>query len=448
MQKIASTLLVATLIFFLGCSFKPASTEQNKESSSKLATALAIANPEEKPSATPSFVTTFSDALRITKERSPQIKSYQALIDSKRALVKQANALNKNPEIILQPENFGGDLNGFSHSETALLLSKTLETGGKSERRVALAKAEQELQQLQTDIAMAELYVQLRKAYSKLQAAQELRTLTQAQLKISERQVEASQKRVALGGVRTSELSKAKVVDETAKLELRKADDEILLARKQLAGFWGGSDKDIKIQTELAESAIPAPEVSNERIENSLKFNESLLDLAVKKCKVAVEEANGYPDVRASIGVRRLQDTQENTLVGELAVPLPIFDTNAGAIDSAKAEAASALYQAEQQKIEISSKVVELQQTLLSLTSEYQSLKNTILKESKTSFEEAKQAYELGKASFFELLDAQRTLSGTERRTIETRIKIEEAKLDLFATLLDHPVNFDGDFLP
>ena len=146
--------------------------------------------------------------------------------------------------------------------------------------------------------------------------------------------------------------------------------------------------------------------------------------------------------------MRHLQDTRENTFLGELAIPLPIFDTNSGAIDSAKAEAAAAGHQIEQKKIEAFLKISELQQTLLGLVNEYEALNGIILRESEKSFAEVRGAYELGKASYFELLDAQRTLVDTRRRRVETRAKLEDAKLDSYTLLLDHPVSFDGEPLP
>ena len=390
-------------------------------------------------------VITFLDALRITKERSPQIKSYEATLKSKEGLIQQAKVLNTNPEIIVQPENFGGNLSGVSRSETAILLGKTLELGGKRNSRVALAKAEQELQRIQNDIAMADLFVQLRKAFVRLQAAQKLRNLSDSQLKIAQEQVKAIEKRVAFGGIRTSEISKARVIEESSKLDVRKAENEIIIAHKQLTAFWGGSENDLGNITELEEPSNSSVDLSKVSIEKSLTFSQSVLEAAIKKSKVDFEEANGYPDVRASIGMRHLQDTHEDTFIGELAVPLPIFDTNSGAIDSAKAEASAAINQVDQKKIELASKLDDLQQNLVSLLEEYKALKNSILKESVKSLEELKRAYDLGKASYYELLDGERTFFETQKRCIETQVKIEETKLDLNNLLLDHPVDFNGN---
>ena len=56
--------------------------------------------------------------------------------------------------------------------------------------------------------------------------------------------------------------------------------------------------------------------------------------------------------------------------------------------------------------------------------------------EAKNSFLEVQKAFKLGKASYFELLDAEKTLNEIKKQFIETGVSIRKAQIDLNTILL------------
>jgi len=164
--------------------------------------------------------------------------------------------------------------------------------------------------------------------------------LTRENLKLAEAALGAVEKRVSAGKSAPTEKLKASVEAATSRIDTRRAERELAVARQQLAATWG-SDKVLfdravgdfaKISTPPeAEALTPLlaqnPEIA--RWETEAAQRQATLDLA---------KAAAVPDVKVGAGYRQSWETGANdgAMLATASVPLPLFDRNQGEISRAR----------------------------------------------------------------------------------------------------------------
>jgi cobalt-zinc-cadmium efflux system membrane fusion protein len=123
------------------------------------------------------------------------------------------------------------------------------------------------------------------------------------------------------------------------------------------------------------------------------------------------------PDVTVSLGAKRVPSSEgdrgggrRNQVVVGLSVPLPIFDTNRGNVAEALSREEKARDDLAAAELQLGADVAQATERLRSARATAQTLQRDALPGAETAYKAATKGFELGKFSFLEALDAQRTL--------------------------------------
>ena len=141
-----------------------------------------------------------------------------------------------------------------------------------------------------------------------------------------------------------------------------------------------------------------------------------------------LEKSLAVPDVNIGLGYRRFEETEGNAFLGMFSIDLPLFNRNQGAIKSANYNLSAEGLDKKGNTISLTTTLNTLQMNLRRLLSEHSSIEQSVLPSAKKAFTQAKDAYQRGRTSYLELLDAQRTLVETKTKRLDLMLAITESK--------------------
>jgi cobalt-zinc-cadmium efflux system outer membrane protein len=157
----------------------------------------------------------------------------------------------------------------------------------------------------------------------------------------------------------------------------------------------------------LRQSLEGSPDITRYFSEHRLRDSELRLAMASRRA--------GF---EFGAGITRLQDTRDTALMLSFSMPLPVFDRNEGGIaearalsEGADADRASALLRAR-------TRLGTLFRELLDLGQAIPALRDVALPRMEEALRNTEYAYERGRYSYLELVDAQRELLALRRDLI------------------------------
>ena len=319
---------------------------------------------------------------------------------------------------------FGGeDENQFSVG-----VSQTFETGGKRNRRTAVA--ELELQQIRAEVSALErqLTVEIRTAYTNALAAARqldvLEKLVPANLEIV-RVVEA---RLKEGDVAPLDVNLVKVEADRLRIQAIAARNDLETSLLQLKTLVGAElDESIK----LAPQTERPPRLDsglNELTEIALKERADLqaakLGEELGNARVNLAKANAVPNVAGSLTYsrsKRITDfppliggsvvNRDNELTFGVSVEIPVFNRNQGEIASATGEKVQAARQREFLETTIKRDVAIAFRKYRAASESLVIYSTQILPRSEENLKSVQAAYGFGEFSVFEVVNEQRRLT-------------------------------------
>ncbi|MCY1372024.1 Cobalt-zinc-cadmium resistance protein CzcC [compost metagenome] len=150
-------------------------------------------------------------------------------------------------------------------------------------------------------------------------------------------------------------------------------------------------------------------------------LRQARLEVERRRALSDLEQAKRIPDVTVSLGVKRVpasegeggeavSSSRRNQVMVGLSVPLPIFDTNRGNIAEALSREDKARDELAAAELQLGADVAQASERLRSARATAETLQRDALPGAETAYRAATKGFELGKFSFLEALDAQRTL--------------------------------------
>ncbi|MBJ9949142.1 TolC family protein [Acinetobacter bereziniae] len=253
------------------------------------------------------------------------------------ANIKQAK-LWTNPEISIQQTGFGSN----EDKELAIGVSQRLDLFGERKSVQKLAQLSKDQSDLNQRIYQAQLELAVKYLWSQLAIFELERSVVQEQLKVSEENLNAIQKRYQAGGVAQVDVDRVRLSHaENARL-YRQADLQVQVARQQLSNLWGDSDKSISIN--LSPQSL-WPSSSHQQVQEYLSDNlfEKSRRLQVLQAKATVDQlkASARPNPTVNFGVNRTRSPQaqtDNALVVGVSIPLNIFNRQQYGVQIARAK--------------------------------------------------------------------------------------------------------------
>ena len=294
---------------------------------------------------------------------------------------------------------------------TTVQISQAIELGGKRAARITAAERERDIASADFATQRAALRADVVTAYFAVLTAQERLSLADASQQLSQRASNAAAKRVTAGKISPVEETRARVAEAGTKIELRQATNELLLSRRRLAATWGSTTpvSATLVQPSLPELTGPVA-APMDQLSVSPQLARARLEIARHKALAEVERSRRVPDLTVILGSKRDEQFGQRQTVLGLSVPLPLFDRNQGNLQSAlrRANKASDEFRVVENRLAFELAQASLQRD--AATAELTILRAEVLPGAQSAYDAATKGFELGKFSFLDVLDAQRTL--------------------------------------
>jgi cobalt-zinc-cadmium efflux system outer membrane protein len=342
----------------------------------------------------------------------------------------EAHALQQglfpNPELELEVENVGGrsTAGAFDDSETTILLSQTIETGGKRGKRRKLAGFGADIVGWDYESMRLDVLSGTKAAFVDLLAAQERAALSREAFALASRVFDVVSEHVRAGKVSPLEESKASVSRSLSEIRMQKSEREISAAIKRLASWWGSSSPSftaVRGELDIPEY-IPVADEPDSLVALNPEILRWSAEIDRHRAALALERALRIPDLTLSGGVRRFEDTDDTMYLFGLSIPLPIFDRNQGGVREARFSLEKAAEEQRAAAVRIRTELSEALGALSSAHAEALTLKRVALPAAEQAFTAAREGYRQGKFGFLEVLDAQKTYAEVRYQYIESLV--------------------------
>lgn len=370
--------------------------------------------------------------------RSPELASFAWSVRQTEADQLQAS-LPPNPELETEFENFAGtgDFRGTQSLETTVLLSQLVELGGKRAKRMRLASLDSRLAGWDYETKRLEVLTDVTQKYATLLAAQCRLDLSRENLKLSEAVLGTAEKRVSAGKSAPTEKLKASVEVATSRIDTRRAERELKVARQQLAATWG-SDKPM-FDRAVGNLAEISPPPMTEDLTPLLAQNPEIarwdIETAQRQAALKLAKADGIPNVTVGVGLKQSRGTVDNdhAMLVTASFPLPLFDRNQGEISKARFGVLKARADRNAAQVRLHAQLTKAYQQLSSAYEESRSLQDEVLPIAKRVYEAAQKSFKEGKSSYLDMLDAQRTLVDAQSKHVEALAEYHQARAEVEA---------------
>ena len=392
--------------------------------------------------APPEFVPapiTLTQAVAAALERNPELASFGFQVRAREARERQV-ALRPATEVQLEAENFLGsrEARGVDAAEATLALSQVIELGDKRGARLSAALAETELARIEQQAAQLDVLADVTRRFIAVVEGQELLSLSRSATAIAKATVAASERRVNAAKAPSAELDRSRIALARAELDEQQAIYRLEAARRSLAASWGEPDGTLGgAPIGLAEAdlyAVPEPgsfTALMDRLVANPDFLRFASEVRLREAAVRLAASQRSTDVTLGAGVRRLQSTDETAFVASLS--LPLFAGRRAEPFVAEAEASRGFSEAQRQAALVNARVglFELHQELRYAVLEAQTLKDATKPQMAKALQETQQAFDRGRYSYLELVDAQRAYLEVQRSLIEAAARAHALRAEI-----------------
>jgi outer membrane protein, heavy metal efflux system len=348
---------------------------------------------------------TLASVIDLAVDRNKELSAARLEIEAVAATIIQAGA-RPNPEISVLMED-----TRKSTRTTTYQLNQAIELGGKRDARIDAAQRAHDIAVLAFSAKRAQIKAGVSAAFFETLIAQEKWRLAQELLTLTERTTTMTSRRVSAGKISPVEETKARVADANARLALSQAASDLTLARKRLAAYWGDLESSFSLSAGNAEILPPLPAIAQliERVNDGPAIKLARLEVDHRRALARIERTKRMPDLTVSLGNKRDEEARRNMWIIGVSMPLPLFDSNQGnemealkRVDKARDEQAAT-------EIRIQGEAAQSYERIRYATQEADALRREIIPGAESAYHAAIRGFELGKFSFLEVLDAQRT---------------------------------------
>ena len=356
--------------------------------------------------AEPSGPLTLKSAWALALGANPELSAAGHEVAALEATILQAET-RPNPEISASIED-----TRRATRISKLEVSQAFELGGKRAARINAAERGRDAANAELDAKRAEIRAAVVAAFFDVVVAQERLRLATASVELAQRATGAASRRVTSGKVSPVEETKARVAEASVRLELALATSELTTARRRLTATWGNPVPRFERAEGDLEALPPLPALADlqTRLATSPNLLRAQIEVDRRQALAGVERSRRTPNVTFSLGAQRDEQLGLNQALFGVAIPIPIFDRNQGNLLEALRRTDKARDELSAAEIRLSNELALAYARLATAREETATLQRDILPGAQSAYDAATKGFELGKFSFLEALDAQRTL--------------------------------------
>lgn len=327
------------------------------------------------------------------------------------------------PEISSQIENAlgTGRTRGLDAVEATLALSQAIELGGQRERRVDAARTAIDLIDLDRKTAQLDVAAEVSRRFIHVASDQQQLQLTRLATQLAEKTVNEVRRRVTAAKSPKVELHRAEIVLTRAKIEEEHAEHELLSSRRQLAAQWGPAEARFgEVQADLFTlPPIDDYAALGPRLAASPDLLRFASEARQRDAEIRLAEAKKRSQFTVSAGVRRLQEDGDTALVAGFSIPLFAARHAQPAIAEARALRETVDADAAVARLKTGTRLFELVQELRHSITEAETLRDQVLPRMEAALKETEYAWQRGRYSYLEWVDAQRERVAVQKSLIE-----------------------------
>ncbi len=375
----------------------------------------------------PAAPLTLEKALELALGANPELAAARRELEAIEGTVIQAQ-VRPNPELATLVED-----TRRATRTTTLQLNQTIEPGGKRAARIDAAERGREAARAELNAKRAEIRAAVTAAFFDTLVAQERLRLAQAGVELAQHATDVARRRVLAGKVSPIEETKARVAESGVRVELRLAESELATARKRLAGILGetvprfervGGDLD-------ALPPLPSRAELEQRLDAAPALLRARIEVDRRAALAEIERSRRIPDLTVSLGVKRNNELALDQALFGVSIPIPVFDRNQGNLLEALHRADKARDELSTTRIRLANELAQAFERLTTARNELESLKADILPGAQSAYEATIKGFELGKFSFLEVLDAQRTLFAVKSQSLRALAAAHRASAEI-----------------
>lgn len=373
------------------------------------------------------------EALARTLQSNPDLSAYQYVLKAQDGRITQAG-LKPNPVLTADLENVlgTGDTKGFDAAELTIGLSQLIELGGLRSKRIASAQIGREGLEAEGHIARLDIVAETARRFVSLVSQQEEHRLTHLGVEFAEKTADAVKRRVEAAKSPEAEQDRSAVALERARIADAHAEHELVAARYELAASWGAVEPDF---TEVVADLYSLPPVAEypallAALDRTPDLNRYLTEARLRDSEITLALANRRPGIEFGAGVRRLQESTDTAFVFSVGVPLPFYNKNQGLIAEAEALKSGAEAGRVAAQVRARTQLFRNYRELLDQRTQVAALRERALPRMEAALKNTEYAYDRGRYSYLELVDAQREL-------LEVRDGLIDAATQYHLTLIE-----------
>ena len=365
---------------------------------------------------------TLAAAVEQTLARNPDLQSFTFRLRAQEAR-GQVAALKPPLELSADIEDaFGtGRTSGLDTAEATFSLSQVIELGNKRGYRLDAARAGVDLLEIERAAAQLDVLAEVTRRFIHVAEDQEQLRLTDGATQLAEQTLAAAQTRVAAARAPEVEMRRARIALARAQVDHEHAEHELLSSRRKLAAMWGDSTAAFgAVQADLY--ALPAAGTFEElvaKLDRNPDFVRFASEARLRDAEIRVAQSQARSNIAVTVGVKQLQQTDDQGFVFGVTVPLFNARRAAGAVAEATAQRGATDAELAALRIRAEAQLFEVYQELRHAITEAGILRANVLPEMQAALEATRYAFERGRYSYLEWVDAQRELVEVERALIE-----------------------------
>jgi cobalt-zinc-cadmium efflux system outer membrane protein len=361
------------------------------------------------------------DALQRTLKSNPELSAYQYVLKAQDGRILQAG-LKPNPTLSGSLENVlgTGEVRSFRSAELTISLSQLIELGGLRDKRVSVARGEREVLEVDGHARRLDVVAEAARRFVTVVSQQELHQLTHQAVALAEATAAAVDRRVKAAKSPLAEQERAQVALERARNDDAHAEHELLTARYELASSWGADKPDFEaVSADLYElpSITDYPSLLKS-LESTPDFTRYLSEARLRESEITLALANRRPGIEVGVGLRRLQASGDTALMFSVAMPLPVYNRNQGAIAEARARREGVDADRQVALVRARTGLFGYYQELVDRRREVEVLGTKAVPSAESALKNTEYAYERGRYGYIEYVDAQRELLAVKRDRI------------------------------
>ncbi|TPE60747.1 TolC family protein [Sandaracinobacter neustonicus] len=371
---------------------------------------------------------TLADAVREARLRSPLGVETSARIEAEQGRLAQAK-LRPNPELDISVENFAGsrDYSGTRSAETTGSLALPVELGGKRSARVGAAMAGVAMAEAEAGMALLDLDLAVREAHT-LAAEAEAEALLAAEDAAIARELDEAVGKLVRAG-REPPLRQVTAAAERAQAEaaVELASAERLGARERLAALIGRDRADFEVPPLAPAQKL---ETSGQKLAAGPDMTAAQVQVDLSRARLREAKSQAVPDVRFSLGARRLASDDATAMVAGVSIPFPLFNRNGGNIAAASAEVRGAQAAASRLERQANARLVAAEARVRGAWASFQTYDRVVVPGAAEALRIARLGYAAGRFPYSDLLMAQRGYAEARRARLSAARDAELASAE------------------